>query len=69
MSIAAPGNPTVAVSVVNGHEVLLKPSTGDVTLPDASQTEWIIVRFDRFVDYQFKLELRQANVEVYDHIR
>ena len=68
MSTAASSNSTDAVSVVNGHEVSLKPSTESATLPDASQTDWIIVKFDKFVDYHFKQELRQSNIEVYDHL-
>ena len=68
MSISTPGNPTDAVSVVNGHEVSLQPCTESASLPDASQTDWIIIKFDHFVDYNFKQELRLANIDVHDHL-
>ena len=67
MSVAIPGGPAGIVTIVNGHEVPLFPSTGNFSPPDARQTDWIIVKFDRFVDYNFKQQLRQEHLEVYDH--
>lgn len=64
MSTASSDGPVVNV---NGHRVSLVPST-DLHGPDAGHTDWFIVRFDRFVDYTFKQELRQGNLEVYDRM-
>ncbi|KAH8646218.1 peptidase S8/S53 domain-containing protein [Xylariales sp. PMI_506] len=56
------------VATVNGHEVTLLPSNGVNAPDDASQTDWFIVKFARFVDYNLKTELRQRGLEVYDNL-
>ncbi len=53
----------MSVRNVNGHDLFLPPATEAVS--DASHTDWIIVKFDRFADYKFKQEL--GNLEVHDH--
>ncbi|KAK4182781.1 peptidase S8 and S53 [Podospora australis] len=72
--MSTPGQPThgnnPATTIINGHEVHLHDCNDAAHCPaDCRQTNWIVVKFDRFVDYDFKQQLKQEhNLEVHDRL-
>ena len=54
---------------VNGNEIALPAANSEAAPANAKSTDWIVVKFDRFVDYDFKQELLlQKHLEVHDRV-
>jgi subtilisin family serine protease len=69
MSAGSTNDSVDATTAVNGHDVplFLAPSTNAPA--DTSSTDWVIVKFDRPVDYDYKSELKQhQKLEVHEHL-
>ncbi|KAK4187342.1 peptidase S8/S53 domain-containing protein [Podospora australis] len=65
----ADSHPSAVSTVVNGHTVPLFNFDGDRVPRNAEHTDWVIIQFDRFVDYASKQQLQQErNLEVYDNL-